>query len=1078
MFITIHTLFGYNSTFPAGGFFPFIMYISFHLLTNYLLFSTVKMTEALVTIVAGGILKKVLSIAAGELAISWGYEEQLISLHRTLELICAKLSDAESQKGTQTVMVWLKQLKVVVGEADDVHVLDEVHYEMLRREIKKRDRVAKKANGLGLQNENPGATPFTERLYRESVPYPEKFKIVGRDDDEVRIIELLTQSRKEEKLTIVPIVGMDGIGKTTLAKSVYNSKTIEQYFDVKAWLCVSVKVDINTLLAKIYESLAGKKPESDSNVNLIKSLEEKLGSKRYLLFLDDVWVEERAYWEAFESCMLNVNSQNGSGILVTTRKLEIGTIGMNADSCILKGLLDDYCWDIFRERAFVAGTSPSPELEEIGREIVKKCGGLPLLLNVTSGMLANYNYNKEKWLSIKNSMVWDLEEERDRVQKSLELSFDNLPNSIVKQCFAYCSIFKKDKVIEREELVCLWMALGLIQADDERNKEMEDVGNDIFQILVSNSLFQDVERDEYGHADHCSMHDLSLSLSKHEILRLVDATNDDIACIPQVKHLSFYQEENEDDELSAKVSMFIERNTVARTLHTLFIKVEVEKKLSFQRLKCIRILKLKGDSIEKLDDSIGGLVHLMYLNLSSADIRVLPKSIGKLYHLQTLKLPNRIEQFPETMRNLISLRYLKCDENIPASIVGQLTSLRTLMPSFRVLKRKGRSIQELRHLNNLSGSLFISHLENVGSKEEASKADLSSKKNLHNIHFKWSEDDQGANRIDMDVLEGLQPPRDVKTLTIKNFSGDNFPDWVMKMVIHIEGKWMPLDKLIDITLSNCRSCLSLPTLEHLPHLRHMWLQNMDNLTCLRTSDGSGITKPLSPTLTSLLLYRMRKLEKWIDGAPNSSKMISPVLGSLYIRECPKIIHFDECHPHPLFSLQIRGCEGPASIKSIQGLTSLVSLQISMCPSLLEITNLPQQCHSLKTLYITHCLKLTSLPHKLFNCYAFLNEFELGVFSEELDSFPSLQGIEKLRNHLHSLYLGGWDHWESIPEEIQHLTSLTLLRINSFGLQELPMWLTNMSSIREIIFYNCKGLDEEKVKRGAPREANDVTCRIR
>ncbi|CAH1435927.1 unnamed protein product [Lactuca virosa] len=345
------------------------------------------------------------------------------------------------------------------------------------------------------------------------------------------------------------------------------------------------KVDINTLLAKIYESLAGKKPESHCKVNLIKSLEEKLGSKRYLFVLDDVWVEERAYWEAFESCMLNVNSQNGSGILVTTRKLEIETTGMKADSCLLNGLSDDHCWDIFKERVFVAGTSPSPELEAIGREIVKKCGGLPLLLNVTGGMLANYNDDKEKWLSIKNSKVWDLQEERDRVQKSLALSFDNLPNSIVKQCFAYCSIFKKDKVIEREELVRLLMDLGLIQADEERNKEMEAVGNNIFQILVSNSLLQDVERDEYGRVDNCSMHemvhDLSLSLSNHESLCLVDATNDDIACIPQFKHLSFYQDQNEYDELKANVSMFVERNTLARTLHTLFIKVEAEKKLSF-----------------------------------------------------------------------------------------------------------------------------------------------------------------------------------------------------------------------------------------------------------------------------------------------------------------------------------------------------------------------------------------------------------------------------------------------------------------------------------------------------------------
>ncbi|CAH1435938.1 unnamed protein product [Lactuca virosa] len=174
--------------------------------------------------------------------------------------------------------------------------------------------------------------------------------------------------------------------------------------------------------------------------------------------------------------------------------------------------------------------------------------------------------------------------------------------------------------MEREELVQLWMALGLVQADEERNKEMEDVGNDIFQILVSNSLFEDVERDEYGHITHCSMHDLvhdlSLSLSKHESLCLVDVTNADIAHIPQVKHLAFYQEQNEEDELKAKVSTFIERNKMARTLHTLFFKGEVETKFSFQRLKCIRILKFEGCKIEKLDDSVGGLVHLRYLDLS------------------------------------------------------------------------------------------------------------------------------------------------------------------------------------------------------------------------------------------------------------------------------------------------------------------------------------------------------------------------------------------------------------------------------------------------------------------------------
>ncbi|KAL7613867.1 hypothetical protein Lser_V15G05248 [Lactuca serriola] len=1067
------------------------------------------MADALVIITADVILKKVASIAANEIAFAWGYKTKLHTLEQTLKMIRAKLQDAENEKGQKHgVMEWLKQLKVVVGEVDDV--LDEVDYEILRRAIKNRNRVAikvtslpslkkllfrremghkikkvneklsqinKDANDLGLQNEQRRpAVP--DRPYPETDPYLGEFKIVGREDDEERIIHLLTESRKEEKLKIVPIVGMGGMGKTTLAKSIYNNPKIQQHFEVKAWLCVSVKVDIKTLLSNIYESLVGEKPKSETMVNLVRDLEKKLGAKRYLLVLDDIWDEERLYWEDFRSVMINVNSQTGSSILVTTRKLEIGTKAMMIDSCPLKGLSDDHCWCIFKERAFLAGQSPQPELEEIGRDIVKKCRGLPLLVKVIGGVLQNYTDDLEKWLSIKNSKVWDLEVERERTQKSLELSFDNLPSSMAKQCFAYCSIFKKDTVMEREELVQLWMALGFVQADEEKNKEMEDVGNDIFQILVSNSLFQDVERDEYGHITRCSMHDLvhdlSLSLSKHESLCVVGAMNDDIDRIPQVKHLAFYQEQNKDYEFQNKVSLFIERAKIVETLHTFFLDHEIGKTFPFQQFKCMRVLKLTSHKSEKLDDSIGDLVHLRYLHLSYPGITVLPESIGKLYHLQTLKLQHcHLKTFPKSMRNLISLRNFMSTKSLPANIVGQIISLRNL-PSFTVVRRKGHGIEELHHLNNLSGKLCIFDLENVRSKEDAIKADLSRKKYLYDIQFSWSryyEDGDDTNV--MDILEGLQPPRDVKILTINNFSGDNFPAWVMKMDIDIKGKSTPLDKLMSITLSGCRSCLSLPTLEHLPHLRDLVLENMDNLTCLGSSNVNESTKPLSPSLRSLKLFGMKRLEKWIDGATNSSKMISPVLDSLVIIDCPKIILLDECHPHPLVSLRICYCIGLISIKSIQGLTSLVSLEIVMCPSLLEITDLPNQCQSLKTLQIKHCDKLTSLPHQMFDCFAFLNELELGAFSEELASFPSLQGIEKLRDNLHSLDLRGRYHWESVPEEIQHLTSLTELTIRGFGMRELPMWLTTMLSIRHLTFHECKGLNKETVVRGAPPEATYV-----
>ncbi|CAH1447960.1 unnamed protein product [Lactuca virosa] len=1076
------------------------------------------MAQALVSMTAEAILKKVLSLAAAEIAIAWGYEEKLTTLHATLDLIRAKLRDAERQKGTEAVMVWLKQLTHVVNEADDV--LDEIHYEMLRREVKKRGmmpsppwlkrfafrremghkienicrklvEINKQANDLGLQNEQP-AGPVPDTLNRETDPYlDEEFKIFGRENDELRIIQLLTQSRKEETLTIVPIVGMGGVGKTTLAKSIYNNPKIEHHFDVRAWLCVSVKVDVNTLLAKIYESLAREECKSQMRVNLITDLRNKLGSKRYLLVLDDVWDEERAHWDDFRSCMLKVNAESGSGILVTTRNLGIGTKAMSEDFHALQTLSDDWCWSIFRERAFLAGRSPLPELEEIGHEIVKKCRGLPLLVNIIGGMLRNYNTDKEKWLSIQDSKVWDLEDEGDRVQNSLKLSFDNLPSSIIKQCFAYCCMFKKDKVMRREELIRLWMAVGLVQADERRNKEAEDVGNDIFQILVSSSLFQDVKMDEYGYVTGCMhdlVHDLSLSLSKHENLCLVDPTSDDdIARIPRVKHLAMcrFQEDGIYLTFRKMNSIVFKEDMTNRTMHTLIFRGTIEKNISLQRFKCLRVLKFRACALKKINDSVGELVHLRYLDLSYTKIKVLPKSIGKLYHLQTLKLSGCfLKQLPQSISKLISLRHLMYTGYLillghkPIRNVGRLTSLRTL-PDFRVGREKRCHISELGPLKHLAGELHISNLENISGKEDAAKADICGKKNLCQVYFRWSEH-RVVNQNDKDVLEGLQPHGNLRSLSIINFYNDSFPEWVTKMATNIEGKWTPLHKLVKIELSGCSSCAYLPVLEHLPLLRDLELEDMDNMTCLSSCLGqgdnfsTGSMKPLSPSLRSLQLSHMRRLEKWIDAATTSSTVLSPVLEKLHIKHCRKIIHLDECHPHPLVSLDIYDCYNLVSIKSIQGLTSLEFLSIRDCPSLLEIPYMQNfEHHPLKALSIVNCKKLTSLPCKLFDCFSFLNRLTLGPFSKELHSFPSLQGIEKLRNHLRSFYLYGWVHWESIPEEIKHLTSLTELHITEFGMRELPIWLTNMSSIRVINFVKCTGLNKETLKHKAPREARLV-----
>ncbi|GJV58928.1 CC-NBS-LRR resistance protein [Tanacetum coccineum] len=1044
--------------------------------------------EVLVAAAAEGILKKAFSLAANEFAISWGYKESLTSLHGKLEMIRAKLQDAERRNGTEAVTVWMKQLRDVVSEADDL--LDEVQYEVLRHEVKKREQrtkklhfltnlkkssfrrgmghkivnintklseVNKQALDLGLQNEQQGHVP--KSLHQETHSYLDEYKIIGREKDEQHIVELLTESKKEEKLTIVPVVGMGGIGKTTLAKSVYNNPKIKKHFDVKAWLCVSVKVNINRLLEMIYESLTSHKCGLPTRENLITKLREELESKRYLLVLDDVWEEERTYWDDFRSCVINVNSQNGNGIVITTRKLEIGTNDMTKNSCTLKGLSNDEGWFMFKERA-----KPLPELEEIGRDIVKKCRGLPLLVKVIGSMLQQCNGDEDTWVSVQQSEVWGAKE-GDMVLSTLKLSFDSLPNSISKQCFAYCSIFEKDTVLEKKRLIQLWMALGLLQGGDTRNRDMEDVGNDIFKILVSNSLFQDVEMDEYGYVYSCKMHDLVHDLSLHvsgdESLCLMVPTK--IKDMSRVKHLSLYQYQEDNNLL---------KDMASRTLHTLFFSGFVIQ-ISFQDFKCLRILKLRSLSVTGILDSVGDLVHLRYLDLTDNDIEVLPESITKLHQLQTLKLLcSNLKKFPEGMRNLISLRHLEFKDNvISPKDLGQLTSLRTL-PFFRVGREKGCQIEELGHLKYLGGKLRVSNLEEVGSKEEAIKADIVGKKNLYKIEFHWNTSEEGAKRNDKDILEGVQTPANVKSLTIVNYSSDCFPEWVMNMSTNTGGTWISLNKLVDITLSGCRNVLSLPMVWKLPILRDLVLSDMDSLTTLSSSVGQGSRNPLSLSLKKLILRRMKRLEMWTDAATNSSTMISHVLETLSIEDCPKIILLDEHYPHPLVKLEIERCRNLESIRSLQGLTSLEILTIIDCDSLLGIPDLHNLGGSLRELEIIFCDKMTSLPGGI-DRLTLLKKLNIGPLLKELDCFPSLKGIEKLRSNLRSLCLHGRSHWESIPEEVKHLTSLEFLTISEFGIREIPIWLTNFSSIISISFYRCPGLDADSVLKGVSREAKHV-----
>ncbi|KAL0462512.1 UNVERIFIED_CONTAM: putative disease resistance protein [Sesamum latifolium] len=341
--------------------------------------------------------------------------------------------------------------------------------------------------------------------------------------------------------------------------------------------------------------------------------------------------------------------------------------------------------------------------------------------------------DRDDWTSVLQSGFSD--SNGDSVLQVLKLSFHRLPSPLLKKCFAYCSIFSEDEEIEKERLIQLWMAEGLLVEND--GDDMESLGSRVYDILLQNSFFQEAEKNEFGIITHAKMHDLvhdlACSISKAESFNVENHKSDAIP--PRVRNLAI---RSLDDQESYK--MALKENAIY--LRALFSNDKIPDSV-LGDCKNLRTLALPRSMEAELSPSIAKLIHLRFIDVSFTNIRAFPESICKLYNLQTLRAFSCIDlqELPSQLRSLISLRHLGVDPNkgleMPLEI-GKLTCLRTLKFS-NVGHENGRRIEELGYLKNLKGEVAICKLEHVNGKEEAARACLIEKSNIHKLELVWSD---------------------------------------------------------------------------------------------------------------------------------------------------------------------------------------------------------------------------------------------------------------------------------------------------------------------------------------------------
>ncbi|TKW08290.1 hypothetical protein SEVIR_6G019900v4 [Setaria viridis] len=627
-----------------------------------------------------------------------------------------------------------------------------------------------------------------------------KRKVFGRDNDLEDICRKLREgpdahepsSSSSKPYSVIGIYGITGSGKTTLAQYVCDYERDEgKHFDNIMFVHVSETFRVVDIFRVMLEQMTQKRPsETEDPRNLQMELKSKLQNSRFLLVLDDVWVNDGNRRQ--RDILLDVldAGKNGSRVLVTAQNID-AAIALGAQELIqIPDLKEEECLSIFMDHALQGIASfDDRKHTEIGRKIVKKLRSSPLAA-VTVAARLRMNLEIDFWdRTAKHDLLnWTM--------GALWWSYRQL-DADIRRCFEYCITFPRGYMLERDELVGMWVAQGFVKHSNQ-TEDLEDVGQRYVDELLKFS-FMNVQVAHYKKPliIHDMLHKLAEWVSGSDFYRInLNGSQRDIPT--EVRHL-FIEIRNLADitdkilELeNLRTLVIIEEEYPAQifTKKTAETEAEAEADLKenilenmFLRLTKLRVLIVKIALIGKLvfpvPASIGQMKHLRYLSLRSFDGVVLnfPSTFRKLYLMQILDVWDFHLSSPEDIVNLIHLRriwkkfdFVNDDYNQP----DEMTSF------FSVCKEKGQELHQLKHLNELRGSLVLDNLKHVRNKEEALEAKLACKKSVtklvllfHGEVCNWDAD------VEAEVLEGLCPMKDLVELQIWDFRGSRYPGWMM-----------------------------------------------------------------------------------------------------------------------------------------------------------------------------------------------------------------------------------------------------------------------------------------------------------
>ncbi|XVF71276.1 hypothetical protein PTKIN_Ptkin12aG0024000 [Pterospermum kingtungense] len=708
-----------------------------------------------------------------EATVLWGVQDLVIQIQIELKRIQCFLKDADKrQDESESVKNWVSEIRDAAYDVEDVidnfilkfaskkggRVLNSIiqgkELHNLASEIERiRSRITDltrslQTYGITARKEGEGTSFASERQrqLRWSYSHVVEEHIVGFEENVKELTEKLVHDNENSR--VVSICGMGGLGKTTLAKTLYHHADIRRHFEAFAWAYISQQCRKRDVWEGILLKLITPSREEKEEIvrmrdeELAKKLHKVQQEKRCLIVIDDIWSTEA--WETL--CpSFPVETTVGSKILLTTRNKNVA---MGAD---LNGFLhepeclnEEKSWELFQRKAFprkdTSGFVVDKGMESLGREMVGSCAGLPLALVVLGGLLATKETQNE-WdmvhRNIKSHLARSKETGRQaRLSEVLALSYHELPYQL-KPCFLYLSQFPEDFDIPTKKLVKQWVAEGIVSLPedvevDERHETTEEVAESYLNDLINRSMVQLGLRGSTGTIKTCRLHDLMrdlclLKAKQENFIHIIDhaqgnktngalqsTTYSRTPSVSKIRRCAIHLSQSVQEPVLPEYqknpnlrSLFFFRPKKYRLDNGRLLKSVFEK---FKLLKVLNLEGIKGLE-EKLAEGIGALIQLRFLSLKKTHIRELPTSLVNLVGMQTLNLQTidkvsweSTVQVPDIMWKMEQLRHLylpKWCGNVTDKLhLANLSNLQTLV-NFPANKCDVKDILSLTNLRKL-----------------------------------------------------------------------------------------------------------------------------------------------------------------------------------------------------------------------------------------------------------------------------------------------------------------------------------------------------------------------------------------